>query len=285
MLKFRESFMSKVDPGKNGLWKRASSHWQLVGSPLRPCQEDIDYFRRFSLEVLDGQSEATIALLGVTPELVQLDWPGESQLYAIDHSEGMMLRLWSSNEMIASCPVLAKWQKMPFAESTFDLALCDNPFWLFADIQERMAFIREIHSVLRANGNLLLRCFFNTPTQESVDDVMDELHAGGIGSFHVFKMRLMMSRELCRKQVVYLKEAHQAFESLIPNRQELSKARGWNPEIIDTIDFYRGVEDCYWMPTLDELMKNMQGYFQMEQISRGSYELSERCPTFLLSAV
>ncbi len=63
----------------------------------------------------------------------------------------------------------------------------------------------------------------------------------------------------------------------------LASARGWLPEEIETIEYYRGSPARYNFMRFDQTIRHLQqAGFDLVATRTGNYELAERCPHVLL---
>ena len=65
------------------IWSKQSTRWSNVGSPTRPSLEDSAIMTKQARLCLNYIKEPKICVLGVTPEIIQLDWPNKAKLYVI----------------------------------------------------------------------------------------------------------------------------------------------------------------------------------------------------------
>ena len=80
-----------------------------------------------------------------------------------------------------------------------------------------------------------------------------------------------------------LSGGRQQLDEIVPDRAALAARTGWAPEVIATLDSYRGSSLVYSFPTEDEAAAALA---PLEVIARHTpgYALGERCPTLLLAA-
>jgi hypothetical protein len=109
--------------------------------------------------------------------------------------------------------------------------------------------------------------------------LFEELHAGKIGNFHVFKWRLNMALHENVEAGVRLGDVWDTFEARIGRPRLLAEERGWPLEAVETIDAYRASEARYTYPTLGDLRRVLTPFFDEEACVYPAYELGERCPT------
>jgi len=262
-----------------GVWKHHAAHWQQVGSPLRPTEEDREIILTLSLPALShSRNTSEVIVLGVTPELVQLNWPGNIRLQAFDHSAEMIASVWRPHFRNPSSVQQVRWQSMPLEDESVDLVIGDGCVTVLPCADDCRAVFAEASRVLKPTGLLVMRCFIRPERAESAEDVVTALYNGMIGSFHALKWRVAMAINPDGEFSVAVAGIHALFERLFPDRDQLAGYTGWSREAIDTIDAYSGTDIRYTFPTISELTELALPFAAVVDARKGTYELAERCP-------
>lgn len=268
---------------QTAVWGKHSGQWSHVGVPLKPSLEDGALTLSALRSVFDGSVRpCRIAVLGVTPELVQLAWPETVRLEAFDHSADMIARVWQPHPTIPCQVCEADWRALPLDAGTLCAAVGDGSFNVLSGLEQYPAIFMELHRVLVEQGSIVIRCFIRPDKAEAVTDVVDAVFGGQVGIFHVLKWRLAMALTEGPSASVAVADIHEVFEANFPSRSQLSKATGWPKEQIDTIDAYKGSPTQYTFPTLSALREQCQPWFDVIDVAYGTYELADRCPTLTL---
>lgn len=263
------------------VWKMHARQWSHVSSPLRPIEEDQELILQSASTCLTGPS-ALVAILGVTPELVQIDWPASVRLVAVDHSADMIAQVWRPSSSVASSVNQADWRQLPFVDHALSLAIGDGVLTVLPSLAQYSEVFTELKRALRPGGRLILRCFVKPPNNEPVWRIAEDALLGRIKSFHAFKWRLAMS--LCRAPdfSVPVRRIHTVFSETFQDRAVLASASGWSLQAINTIDAYRDAHTVYTFPSLEVIRKISGANFKFEGARYGSYELADRCPILVL---
>jgi SAM-dependent methyltransferase len=268
-----------------GVWKHHSSQWQHVGAPFRPGEEDAELMMGCLAPILAKESHPIqVAVLGVTPEVVNLPWPTPVRLQAYDESLDMVKRVWRPNPRVASSARVARWQSLPLPDKTMDAVVGDGVLYVLSGLSACSEVLVEIQRVLKPHGTLAVRCFVRPDSSETVENIREAAYSGEIGGFHALKMRLSMALAESATYSFEVSEVHRAFTRLFPDRAFLSRRTGWPLEAIDTIDAYQHATTRYTCPTLSVLSEIWEPFFNLEAQCRGQYELAKRCPTLCLLA-
>lgn len=270
--------MSSTPQG--AVWMRHAVQWARVGPPLRPSEEDRHLFSALVAPAL--QPGATVGILGVTPELVQLPWPSGVRIQAFDHSPAMVEAVWAPNPAVPSEVCVTRWESLPCADGSLDAAVGDNSLGVLASLGDQEPVLRSLARVLRPGGLLVLRYFVRPDDPESPDAVISDVFSGRVRSFHALKWRVAMTLAETPGFSVAVSDIHRLFERMFPDREQLAAAGGWPVELIDTIDAYAGAPTRFTFSTLDAALANAGPWFQVVDVRRGSYELAERCPVVAL---
>lgn len=257
-------------PNQEQHWNAFASRWNRLGSPMRPCNEDVANFQ----QVL-GNNPGDCLLLGVTPELANLT----PQLVALDNSADMIRALWPHDRT----SILGDWLDMPFVDCSFDHIVGDGCPVLLGFPAQCVRFFSEASRVLKPGGRMLLRAFVGAEMAETPKQVCQTALAGDIKSFHAFKWRLSMALSGQHSDYTFdIAQTLDYFDQLFPDREQLAIRTGWSMHDIATIDFYRDSSARYSYPTLSRLRKIISPSLRETSVIYGSYELAERCPLLVL---
>lgn len=261
-------------------WDSHARQWSFIGSPLRPCAEDI---RLITDACMVGKA-SRILLLGVTPELANYPWPDDAQLTAADLHLDMIKHCWAGNTTTRNA-VCADWLLPPFNNHQFDNVIGDGCLTLLNYPDQYRELSRAMHRVIAPNGVWVMRQFCRPANAESIETVRDDLWKGRIGNVHVLKWRIAMAvhSDRCDSGVV-LDDVWQAYRDVVPDSKVLEDRFGWDLRAIATLDNYRGSQSRYTFPTADEIAHAMPE-FKVRMIGYGRYELAERCPVLSMSPV
>lgn len=272
-------------PSPAPLWTRHASQWAYLTPPLRPGPEDMavaqDTVDRWSLR----HAAAPVALiLGVTPELVGRRWPPGSRVVAADRSMPMIRTLWpapaSPDHGLSA--LQADWLALPLPDGSCDIVFGDGSFTAIPSNQA-LALARGIRRVLAADGVVTVRVFVRPDHDESPDAVWADMVERQIGNFGIFKFRLLMS--LCRESGdVAVADAWRCFHQRCPSPEELAAHLGWPVAALRTIEAYRGQRATLWYPTVTEFRAAIAPVLHEVACIWPSYEMGDRCPTFVLGA-
>lgn len=262
--------MSSKEPSKH--WQEFAKRWSRLGSPLRPCAEDVENFKTAM-----GDEPRRCLLLGVTPELAELS----PQLTAIDNNADMITALWMNRREA----ILGDWLEMPFAPASFDTIIGDGCLTLLSQSDQHERFFEQLSKLLRPGGKILLRVFVSADNKETREHVCQEALNGKMKGFHAFKWRLSMAiASEATDFTLSVAETAATFDRLITDREQLAATTNWSTEDIDTIDFYRGSDARYCYPTLMQVRKLIPHSLKEIDVIYGSYELAERCPILVLES-
>lgn len=265
---------------QTSVWQGHASQWAKVGPPLRPSSEDGELALALALpSLLAGQTTGRVAVLGVTPELVSLPWPEDTDIHAFDQSQHMLETVWQPHPQRRSRVTLARWQALPVPDGCFGAVVGDGSLNALPSLEDYGPVLQELARVTRPHAALVLRCFVRPDDVESIEQLKEAVMAGQVGSFHALKWRLAMALAAEQDGVVAVRSVHQAFGAIF-RREDLARHTGWPMAVIDTIDAYRSAETVYTFPTLAQWVRCGEPHWKLESMRRPvSYELADRCPT------
>lgn len=264
------------------VWKQHADRWSRVSAPpMKPSPED-GQSTLAGLGPALAHDPCRVAVLGVTPELIDLPWPRSVELVAYDHSAEMIASVWHPHPGIRSTALLADWRNLPAADATFHAAAGDGSLNALPHLDHWDSVLRELCRVLVPHAPVALRCYVRPDQAEPMADIVSAANAGLIGGFNALKWRIAMSIAGRQGASVAVSDIHAAFSASFPSREDLARAAGWPRAIIDTIDAYKGAKARYTFPAFDEIQAMCEPCFDIESTRHGTYELADRCPTLTM---
>jgi len=268
-------------------WEREWLWWHRIAPPLRPAAQDIGMLVRLVAQWCNsrGYERPAALLLGVTPEIACMRWPGGTKLVAVDRSRGMIDNIWPRNAFDDAGVLQGMWTALPVADGSCDIATGDGCFSQLSYPQGYVDLTNELARVLKRGGLFAMRAFVRPQPAESVQDLLSEMKAGRIGSFHVFKWRLNMALQPHTAAGVRLHDVWTTFMELFGDPATLASQTNWPFEDVETIHAYRNVNARYTFPTLSELRGKLSARFGIIACEFPDYEMGERCPTLLFETL
>lgn len=271
----------------DGPWERHARHWSQVGPPLRPAAEDVEIARAAidGWRARVGDADPTVLLLGVTPELWQIDLGERGRAIATDHSLDMIRAVWPGPIRPQDAALGADWRRLPLADASIDVALADGALTNLPFPAGYAEVAAELRRALADDGRWVARCFVQAARPEPVTTVLRDLATGRAGGFHAFKWRLAMALQPDAATGVALADVWSALAAVEPDLAALAARYGWTPESVRTIEAYRGLEARYTFPALEELADVFRrAGFAMIEAFTPAYELGDRCPTLVMTS-
>jgi SAM-dependent methyltransferase len=259
--------------------------WSKLGYPLRPSTDDTAVVHGL-IRGLAPEGPLRVLVLGLTRETVEIPWPKETALTAIDHSPAMIEKLWPAPEGPAEAKVvLGDWCAMPLGAEAFDLVAGDGCFALLEYPRGYDLALSEVHRVLDPNGRFAIRLFTRPETAPTVEEVGSALGRGEVKSVNSLKLRLWAAVHGKTGRGVRIHDVWEAWDS-IRDKVVVSEDRpGFTPEEISGIENYQGQETRYELPTLAEFRATAGRWFIEVRAVPGTGDLGDWCPTLVLAPV
>jgi len=263
-------------------WQDIARQWDRVGPPLRPSPQDVafcvDAVRRRS----GDNGPPRVLILGVTPELYSLPWPGGTDVLAVDYTPSMIEAVWPGPREAAICE---DWTAMRLAAGSRDLVLCDGGIHLLAYPEGHRALVRKLRHVVAPGGLCVFRLFIPPPQRESHEAVLQDLLSGKIANVNVLKLRLAMALQEDAVRGVELHRVWEAVHQVAPDFDRLAGRLDWPIEHLLAFNTYRDCRIRYCFLSVAEvshLFCGDPGVFRLDAVTAPTYELGERCPTVVL---
>lgn len=263
-------------------WETLSRSWTHIGSPLRPCAQDVEHYRE--LIGLPRRDALRVLIFGVTPEFLSLPWSDESEVWAVDRSEELIQVIWPGPMNRAVC---ANWLDLPFDNGFFDCVLCDGGMHLlnYPDQQSRLSGI--LARFLKPGGRFAIRLFVLPEVPEGPSSVLGDLSDGKVPDIHCLKLRLGMALQTSAQAGLVVDEVYQSVVGAYGSMDALQKATGWPREEVLTLTSYRQSSNRYHFLTEEQSIELLGADRRMifERRVAGSYPLGDRCPLVLMRRV
>ena len=264
-------------------WNRMAKNWKLVGAPLRPGPSDMKLFYEAIKRHKKSFNEPIDSLiLGVTPELSQLDWPPETQLYALDASSAMIEALWQGSKNHA---YLGSWLDAPFPDGSIDVIVCDGGFGVLDFPGTQRALLMEVKRMLRANGIFIVRLFAPGCLSESVDDIARDLRRGLINTLDVLKFRLWGALQRSVHEGVSPRDVVAQIELISGGMNRLVAEYGFSDQHVATLEYHRHSDARYCLSGIEELSLLIEDIAEMKiaEISYPDHAFGSRCPVVTIA--
>ena len=265
-----------------GHWNQIAKNWQLVGAPLRPTQPDLVLFQDAIMSRATKLSRPMNALIfGVTPELAGLDWPLETELYALDASASMIDTLWRGPKERAH---LGSWLNAPFADSAFDVIVCDGGFGVLDFPISQSALLSEVARLLQPGGIFVLRLFTPGCQSESIDEIANDLNRGQIKTLDVLKFRLWGALQHTTGDGVAPREVVCHIEKISGGLNRLVTEHGFSADHVATLELHRHSKARYCLsgPADLALLLSAMPEMYIVGISYPEHLHGNKCPVVVI---
>lgn len=265
-----------------GQWPVIAQTWNLVGSPLRPAAQDLDFVRG----ALNDWSRETprpprVLILGVTPELFDLPWPAGSVVRAADRTAEMISFVWPGQ---ASDAVHVDWRHMAWPDASFDLVVCDGG-WHLLDLTGQQELVDVLAQIIAPDGRFVVRLFVPPAQRESPEEVIAHLMAGRIRDLNCLKLRLGPALMPSAAEGVNLGDLWRYLRATAGEWSSLAAHLEWDLEHLVAVDAYRDSVATYHFVSLDEfeaIMCSNPAEFSIQSVGLPDYLLGEQCPTVVV---
>ena len=122
-----------------------------------------------------------------------MSWPDNTRLFAADNSARMIRAVWALQEQQNRLAFCSDWCTLTLPDHSAGIVIGDGGFTLLSYPGGYQDLAREIRRVLQDDGLLIVRFFVSTDDSAGPEQVHEQLLAGAIGNFHIFKFRLAIA--------------------------------------------------------------------------------------------
>ena len=269
--------------GQHHFWNTAAAVYRQIGPPLMPSDEDARRVQDAIRVHASAKPEGTRALLlGVTPLLADMRWPDGTMLLAVDSSMPFLRTVWPGDIPGRRHAVLADWRWLPVRDAAYDFVVGDGSFNCVPYPDGLRALVLAVKRALGPDGLLVMRLYMRPDPCESAEQLLQEVAANQVGTFHQFKFRLLMAMQRSVEDGIAVRDVHRYWHALELRSDSLPATPGWSREAVQTIEAYRGSSSVHIFPSLCEWRAVTSDLFDEIAIQPGSYVLGERCPVIAL---
>lgn len=268
--------------GLPGQWSHVATSWHLIGSPLRPVDDDLAAFQRvidrWCREHPDQPPRGLI--LGVTPEIHDLAWPDRSRLRAVDHDARMIRHVWPGDP---AAVIQTDWLDIGLPAGSVDIVFCDGGLHLLGYPQDQQCLVEHLARTVAPGGYAVFRLFTPSPVEEDADAVLGALEAGRIPSLNHLKLRLWSALQRDPAEGVCLADVWTTLHRLVRSDwRELAERLNWDPAELAMIDAYRDRSARYHLVTPGEAtqMFSTHGFRRLNTFVP-RYPQGRQCPTLV----
>lgn len=266
-----------IDP-----WREPAANWnRRYQSPLAPGAEDLafisDWMRRLTAE----QQGLRPLIFGVTSQYLDLPWPADTSLLAVDHSPSMIEHAWLGSPSQVLC---ADWFDLPLPDASSNFLLCDCGLCLQPWPGTQAALIEVLKRVIEPGGLLIMRCFVLPEVRESLADILAALRAGEIPNFSALQLRLWLALQTDRQRGVTSRDVRDALRAEADMPELFASLPGATPGWLDAVD-PPGQERRFWFTDIGEIrdwFTREPGGFSLEACYQPAYTLGAVCPVLVL---
>lgn len=252
------------------IWPTFAKYFKFDTSPGRPSADDIAIVRQ---QLLSLKKPVRGIMLGVTKELAELA-SDDIHITAVDKSLEMIEHQWIGDNANRTVKV-GDWLDVPSMFKNVDFVIGDGVVNAL-DRESSHRFMECVRSVLADDGIFIVRLFCSPVVRESLEDI----YRNTTSNFTAFRWRLAQSA--CDSNFeIRMKDVWDRFQKDV-SQADIERF-GWTKENLCTIEVY---ENCNYVLTFvtEAVFRELCQAHCMKIIDKftGSYELSERCPTFVL---
>ncbi len=232
-------------------WQSIARRWHLVGPPLRPGNADITLFEEIIRRRASDLARPLRGLiLGVTPELANLDWPADTELKALDGSGEMVSAVWDRSRGQA---IVGSWTATPIETDSQDVIVCDGGVGLLSYPDGQSELLREMVRLLAPGGVFAARLFAPGNCPDSMEQLQADLERGAVPSLDMLKFRLWGLLQADVASGVRPAEVVSTIERFVGDAATLSRRFGWPAAHVETLELHRHNDARYCLSNADTL--------------------------------
>ena len=272
---------------QNDYWNYALEVFRHLGSPLRPEPAEISFMRqqvRQWVAAHPGRNKSRALVLGVTEEIIAMDWPQPLEVTAVDESASMINAFWPGDIPGRRTLIRGNWFDFPAEAQSYDLILGDGVFNIpefplgYAKLAQRM------RSLLKPDGVMIVRVFTQLENKEDPRDIIAEIKASEHFDYWPMRYRFITSLQPSAEAGIY--------SGTLPTDRALARYGVSADDFIARTGHKRipmpdlppeGMEGLQInFPTESQFVETLAGHFRVTEVGHGQHQLASRCPVYCL---
>jgi len=269
------------------MWNTQLELFKSMKPPLRPHASEAalvaDVAAASRAAVSTGDFH--VLLLGLTQELVLIDWPRGTNLTVVDRSENMIRQFWPGDIPGKRKLVRADWFGMPFGKPSFHLIAGDGVLNFQPFPAGFRDFLNHLLPYLYPAGRLCARVFTQLDVPENTASLMDELRRSERVKYHEFRYRYATALQTSAASGFdgTRETLDRSFESHGVPLSELYEKSGFKPPDAPAAKS-ENPEERYrvYYPTEAEFLQACPPGFELIRKLEGTHTLAHRTPIFVL---
>jgi len=272
-------------------WNTQVELIKAMGPPVRPHSSEISAMRamagvRFNRWPADDRIK--VLILGVTPEIIEMDWPPGTEITAVDQSESMIEAFWPGDVAGQRRLVRADWMALPFEAGEFNFVLGDNVFNVFDYPQGFSTLADRLSKIIRPEGLLIVRVLLQAQPIEDGYAIVEEYNSGQLTDYQQFRYRMMTSSQVSAEEGLHTSKEliDKTMEEHGLSMAEVYERTGYRPprppgSAPDATSTSMAAYKVSY-PTVDEFATAVGHRFRVVASRLGDHPLSHRTPVFAL---
>jgi SAM-dependent methyltransferase len=268
-----------LEDSKETVWAGIARSYAAFGSPFVPSRDDIDLVEKAVATRGEG---IHAVMLGVTPGIALMQWPRDARITAADGSAAVIGALWPGDIPNVRRAVCAQWLAIPVVPGSCDVVVGDGSLNVCRFPGEVRELCRAVHSLLKEDGILVVRCYVRPSEPETVDEVMAAVLSEAGLTVDQFKMRLYLAMQRSARAGVAVREAARILYRYDIDQRMMRERFGWNGAAIEPFLSWPVSDAVYTFPSLEELRAVLGDCFEEVSITYPGYELGYCCPTLVV---
>lgn len=278
-----------TDTEQQAVWDAQVELYRTMTPPLRIHASEVaqvaslvrqagNASRRRRLEVL---------VLGLIPEILDIDWPGDCRVCVVDRSEVMIKAFWPGGRSGRLGLVKGDWARLPFEKDRFDLVIGDGGFNLAAYPKALDHLGGELARVMRPGARLSARVFVQVEPREDTALILDEFREAETIDYYALRLRLAQSLQDRAEEGIFVTKS--SLDELLVARgislESLYRRSGYRPPDVPAITHDDAPAFRLTYPTAGEFTAVMGRHLTYETTWHGSHPLASRTPMFAFRRV
>lgn len=258
-------------------WGADDELWRTIQPPLVPSPSDLALVRAACPpELMREDSAPRVLVLGVTPALVDLPWPVQAEVHAVDYDQAMIDMLWRPGS--GRYCHRARWQEMPFPDGFFDLVVGDCSFNALPGPADYADVLCEVGRVRSPAAPLIVRAFVQSEPRLMLAGLASDAGAAP-ARFSTVEVRLLIAIAAAEADgTLHFTDIPGRIREEWGEVEDYLAALGHSPADIERTKSLFVLDQRLNYPSERELAERIAPWFGRVEFAYPDYAVGRNCP-------
>ncbi|MEQ9467661.1 MAG: hypothetical protein RLN88_09625 [Ekhidna sp.] len=258
--------------------KYIADQYSKYDYPLIPSKHDLEVYQYFIDNFLKAtqRQDINVLICGVTPHLVNLDYPEKAFILGVDFSEDMIRYVWPGDVKGKRRALRANWLDMDIASDSIDIIIGDGSL-NFLDNTSYQSFLHKASTILKKDGVMIKRTYLKSD-RDTPEECFRGIFEKRFQNLTEFRLRFIRSMQQDENQGVLMADVYELWHGMNPDLDQIASATGYDVSMLKGMDFYKDMKARLFFHSLDFHEGELKRVFKVVETKAPSAHMGEELP-------